>query len=64
MNKKKGGGIFLAKRASSCFDSVLKVDQLAPTHRSEKVDGYLGFLLDWPFGFQKTMTSDGLGFTQ
>lgn len=64
--KKKGGGVrgLWAKIAFCSFDSVLKVDQLAPNHRSEKVDGYLMFLLDWPFGFQKTMTSYGLGFTQ
>lgn len=64
VNQKKGGvrGLW-AKIAFCSFDSVLKVDQLAPNHRSEKVDGYLMFL-DWPFGFQKTMTSYGLGFTQ
>lgn len=55
VNKERGGG--WQKRASSSFDSVLKVDQLAPTHRSEKVGGYLGFLLNWPFGFQKTLTA-------
>lgn len=57
------GGRLGAKRAFSSFDSVLKVDQPAQSDRSEKFDGYLGFLVDQPLGLQKTMTSYGLGFT-
>ena len=55
------GGILGAKTAFSSFDSVLKGDQLAQNNRSEKFDGCLGFLVDWPFGFQKDKIC--LGFT-
>lgn len=55
---------FLAKTAFPSFDLILKVDQLAPNHKSEKTDGHLEFPLNWPFGFQETMTSYGLGFSQ
>lgn len=64
IHQKKRGVIFWEKIAFAFFDSVLKLSQLAPNHRSEKSDRHPEIALDWPFRFQKTMTSYSLGFSQ
>lgn len=49
LNQKMGGRSSQQKQAFLLL-TLLKVDLLASNHRSEKVDGHLGFLPDWPLG--------------